>query len=189
MGRIPRRYCVLCVIAVPVLGMYTGCVHRFHSHVENAGWSVDFSYIALACRFCRGRVEQFTFRGRPVPLPHSPEEANSSFTLIAPVGRFESRAGWTEYRSHFVMKASFPEAGEPVSPNELEQGYYDVPTSTWPPVRRPGTLAHWCFASSGAAMRWLDPERIHSLGWAGPTTARSTHPGNSVPASAPMTER
>jgi len=173
--RIRKRYIVLTILALPVLGFYLGCMHRFHTHAEEAGWSADFTYIACGCPFCRGRVEQFTYGGQPVPLPRLDLGHSPSFTLIAPVGHFETRAGWTEYRSHGVRMISLADGGPPVSPPALAQGHYVVDgTSGWPPTRRPGTPTHWCYATGADYCRWLDPKLIADLPWSSTTSAPSS---------------
>jgi hypothetical protein len=169
MRRIRKRYVLpFCVIGTLALGWYLAFVHRYHMHVEHGGWVVDFSYIAFACPFCLGRVERLTCNDRPIPLPHLTEEDYVALTLKAPVGTFETRAGWTEYRSHGVGTVSFQELGDPISAEELAQSYYDVPALAWPPAK-PGTLR------IGARFRWrfqplADLGQLDHLSWE-PATA------------------
>jgi len=179
MRRIRKRYVVpFCVIGTLALGWYLAFVHRYHMHVEHGGWVVDFSYIAFACPFCLGRVERLTCNDRPISLPHLTEEDYVALTLKAPVGTFETRAGWTEYRSHGVGTVRFQELGDPISAEELAQSYYDVPASAWPPPRKPGTPSHWCFASAGDFSRWLDPQQLDHLSWVRPATAPASQAGS-----------
>jgi len=98
-------------------------------------------------------------------------------TLIAPVGHFEARAGWTEYRSHGVDQRSFDEAGERLTRQELVQGFYEVSDAgSWPPQRRPGTPGHWCLVSSGDITRWLDPKLLDDLVWSVPSSQPTSNP-------------
>ena len=180
MRRIGRRQVIwLCVILVPLLGLYLAFVHRMHARVENAGWVVEFSYVPLRCTFCFGRVERFTCNGQPIPQPELSTGEPTFFRRTTPVGNFETRSGWTEYRSHGVRKIEFASVGDPVAPDELTRRYYDcLESDQWPAPRRPGTPAHWCPVSSGYGMRWLDPEAIDDLSWAEPTSAPSTAPSD-----------
>ncbi len=162
-----------------VLGLIGGCgyigfVQRAHTHVENAGWVVDFSYIRLACRTCRGRVEHLACFGRALPFP-ALDWYNSEFTVMTPVGLF--RALWgTEYRAYSVEQLHGAEAGQPLAAHELKRGWYECGAEDrrWPPTHRPGTPTHWCLASNGYINRWLDPELIDDLDWPVPATAPTT---------------
>lgn len=164
MWRIRKRYIGLTGLAVLLLGGYFGCVHRFHSRVEHAGWSVDFSYILLACSYCFGYVEHLTFDGQPFRPPEAPP--GELLIVLTPVGHFDLRPGENRFRAGGVGVPDLPQSGAPLEPAELERGYYDADGMTsWPVPRRPGTPAHWCFVTTGEIARWLDPARLSELAW------------------------
>lgn len=119
MTKTRRRWWLLGTLGFLCLCLYFRCVHRYRLSADAAGWAADVRILPFQCVHCTGRVVTFTFDGKPVPLPRWPEENARLLRLDTPVGVFEVYSSELGYRSHGVHRLHFPEAGEPLSAEEV----------------------------------------------------------------------
>ncbi len=169
--RIRKRVWFLGALALLVGSGITATQLRYRRHFESDGWVLESSHAWLGCPTCTGRMESFTFRGQPVPLP---PRSVSRLELYTPVGHVSYFDASTGYRPYAPRVIEFPESDDVISADDLARGFYELecatsqPTPASAPVertRKRGTPPGWLVAQSEDHLRCLDPMMIGRLEW------------------------
>jgi hypothetical protein len=122
-----REYAIwigISLLVLATLGGWYGFVDRAVVQTDRDGWHLRFSYVRMACHVCTGGVEELTWQGQPVPVPHL--EPDTSCLMLCSVGTFSVRSTeQVQWHREWDRAPDTIESKAAITGNDLARGYYD----------------------------------------------------------------